>query len=165
MARHTPDAPAAPGAAPRPPRTLPDRLLGAVGGAMVVGALVVLLFGGEGDTGAGAPQLAAAPQLLLVEPGTSDTIAADAPLVFRSARELRLAPAGWGVDSLHVHASINGRDVMPAGPDITRGADGTYVWRLRRLPDGPVRLRLYWSGPDHRPIGAGASEEIGVFVR
>jgi hypothetical protein len=158
-------APADPGSGRPAARTLPDLLLGLVGGAMVIGALVVIVFGGERDTGANVSRIAEAPQLTLAEPAHADTVSADAPLVFRSSRELRLSPQGWGVDSLHIHAAVNGRDVMPAAPDIVRRADGGYAWHLRRLPPGPATLRLYWSGPDHRPMEPGATETIQVYVR
>jgi hypothetical protein len=150
--------------AERPGRTLPDALLGVVGGAMVLGALIVLVLGGERDTGSRST-ITEAPQLTIVEPADGQILAGRLQVVFTVTEPLRAGPAGWGVDSLHIHASVNGREFMPASADVQRVDASHFRWVLPRVAPGPVRLRLYWSGPDHRPLAAGASETIGVTIQ
>lgn len=142
-------------------RTLPDRLLGLVGGAMIVAALAVLLFGGEGDTGQPA---APAPRLSVVAPAAGALVREALVVEFRSDAELRPQPGGWGVGSHHLHLELDGTEYMPAPTDVERLPSGAYRWVLPRLDPGEHTLRLFWSGPDHRPLPDGASAPVRFSV-
>jgi hypothetical protein len=144
-------------------RPVADRVLGAVGGAMILAAVILLFVGGESDGAAGVA--ADAPALELVQPKHGSAVRTERLfVVFRSEDELRPRPGGWGTDSLHLHLSLNGTELMPAQGDIERLPDGLFRWTLPRPEPGVHTLRLFWSGPDHRPIGGTGSRAVQVEV-
>lgn len=145
-------------------RTLADRLLGLVGGAMIVAAIVLFVVGGEEDDGSAAQ--AAGPVLELVQPSHGSELRTERLMVvFRS--DLPLAPmaGGWGVDSLHLHLNLDGTELMPAPGDIERLPNGVFRWSLPRPGPGVHTLRLLWSGPDHRPLQGGGSRAVQILVK
>lgn len=129
--------------------TMSDRLLGLLGGALVLGAIGLLFFGGERDTGAAATP---APEIAVVSP--VDGAALDGPLevVFRVPQDMTLGDGGWGIESYHLHLSLDGVELMPAARDLERLGPGEYSWRVGSVDSGPHALQLLWSGADHRPI-------------
>lgn len=135
-------------------RGLSDRLLTVIGGGLFGLALVAALVGGESDTGARRY----APALTLVRPAAG-AVLDDSTLVveFVSEKPLRIAPSGWGTDSLHLHLALDQREIMPAPRDIRTIGERRYVWVLARPDAGSHTIRLFWSGPDHRRIADGAS--------
>ena len=141
------------------PRTVRETVLGVVGVLMVIGAVATLLLGGEGDTGTapGGP-----PAIEILRPAPGDTVRGPLDIVFRPAAELAPTSAGWGTGSLHLHLRLDGADYMPGAADIAREPAGAFRWSFAALPPGPHRLRLFWSGADHRPIEGGGSAEIEV---
>lgn len=150
--------PAAPAA-----RTLPDRLLGMLGGAFVLLALVVLVRGGEED---GAPRASVeAPRIVVADPTGGEVIHGPLQLVFRSETELRVQPSGWGTGDLHLHLQVDDRQYMPATTDIERLPNGAYRWSFRRLEPGPHVLRLFWSDAAHVPVPGGGSPELRVHAK
>jgi hypothetical protein len=144
-------------------RTLPDLLLGIVGGAMVVAALLLLLFGGAGDSGAVSD--VRAPALEVIAPAAGATVEGVLEVRFRSDASLGRMPGGWGTGELHLHAELGGREVMPGAADIRREPDGSYSWAIGRPGPGGHTFRLFWSDADHRPLLQSATEPITVRVR
>jgi hypothetical protein len=130
---------------------------------MIVGALLLLIFGGPPDEGAAAPA-PPAPTLRLVSPADGQTVASPLVLTFESESPLSRQQGGWGTGSYHIHAEIDGREAMPGPADIRRLADGAYAWSLGTVPPGPHRLRLYWSDPAHLPLSEGATALVTVRV-
>ena len=145
------------------PLLLRERIFGVVGGGMVLAAMVLLLTAalGREDTAL----IAAPPPLELIAPAPSDSIEGALELVFRTDARLQPQPGGWGVDGLHVHAEINGREIMPAASDISMRPDGAYTWTIGRAPAGEATVRLRWSDLDHRPLEEGATPVVRVHVR
>jgi hypothetical protein len=113
---------------------------------------------------AGAEARADAPSLVLVSPSTGDTVASPLRLRFTAGDRLALGPMGWASDDLHLHAYVDGREIMPAAADIVAADDGAFEWTLRLEP-GVRRLRLQWAAMDHGALTAGRSTEITVVVR
>lgn len=140
-----------------------DRLLGLLGAAMVVGAIALLVAGGEGDTGAAATT--PAPRIELRSPADGAVVSGPVDVVFRIAGDLARLPGGWGIGGHHLHLSIDGIEVMPSASDLERLATGEYRWRLRALDPGPHELLLLWSGMDHRPIPGTESDTVRVTAR
>lgn len=139
-----------------------DRLLGAIGGAMFLLAIVAgmaSLLGGEPETLAPATF-----PLVLVSPQNEASADNPVELVFTTPAPLTQTPMGWGTESLHLHAAVNGQDVMPGGSDVTSLGGNRYRWKLRVPGPGAYTLRLFWSGPDHAPIAEGASAPAAVRV-
>ncbi|CAN5856611.1 hypothetical protein BH20GEM3_BH20GEM3_14610 [soil metagenome] len=109
-------------------------------------------------------QLSPAQPLVLAEPRNGATVSNPVELLFTTGAALTQTPMGWGAESLHLHAAVNGQDVMPAGPEITSLGSERYRWMLRLPGPGNYTLRLFWSGPDHAPLAEGASEAIRIRV-
>ncbi|HEX6558620.1 MAG TPA: hypothetical protein VF021_04140 [Longimicrobiales bacterium] len=107
----------------------------------------------------------AVPSLTVLAPLPQSTT--DSPLVvrFRSAQPLQLGTSGWGYQQLHLHAWLNDVQYMPAASDVRRLADGSYQWSLPAVPRGPVTLRLGWADARHRPLAAGASQDITATLQ
>lgn len=144
--------------------TMSERVLGVLGGGMVLAALVLLVAGGESDTGA-RPETFATPRLEMVQPREGDVIEGPLPVVFRVDGEMEIGPGGWGVGTHHLHLELDGVELMPAAADIERLGEGEYRWVLRTPAPGPHTLRLLWSGMDHRPLPGTATPPVRVEVR
>jgi hypothetical protein len=149
--------------APPARRTPQDIVLGVIGAAMVLMAVVLLVMGGESDSG--LPRSAAPPALTVAAPVPGATVEGPVEVVFRSAAELGPKPMGWGTEQLHLHLQVDGQQFMPAAGDIRRLPDGSYLWRFGALEPGPHTLRLFWSDTAHRPLAEGASEPLRVQAR
>jgi len=130
---------------------------------MVFVAVILLLFGGPGDSGS-AP-VVAPPSLELLEPVGGATIQPPLRLVFRSSVALAPQAGGWGADGLHVHAVIGGTEFMPDLNAIQALGDGVYAWTIDRAPVGSVAARMRWSDLNHRPIDEGGSAEVLIEIR
>lgn len=146
------------------PATPADRILGLLGGAMVLLALVLLVrqcvAPGPED---GAPIV---PTIRLVEapavaPGSGVvvTFSTDAPL--------EQGLAGWGADTLHLHADLDGRMVMSDAGRVEPLGEGRFRWTLpaAALPPGRPPLVLYWAGPSHRRVAGGATAPVLLPAR
>ncbi len=142
------------------PLTLPDRLLGFIGGAMIAAAIGLLLFSGIRSDGAG-PQ---PPALRLVSPGDGDIVQAPLTLTFLSEVPLTPGPGGWGTGEYHVHAMIDNVEVMAGPSDVVRGTDGHYRWTIPAAGPGKKSIRLFWSDANHVPVVGEAQAAISVRV-
>jgi hypothetical protein len=136
---------------------------------MVFGVIVVVLFllgfGLWADrAGRAAGEAAAAPGLVLLAPADGEQVRSPVSLVFQTPAELRPSRDGWGSGGYHVHAEVNGVEIMPAMHDISRVADDRYTWALRSLPPGPHELRLFWSDRRHREVASSSSPSVRVVV-
>jgi len=143
-------------------RSVPDRVLGVVGGAMIIAAVLLLLFGGESD--GGVPVAPGAPGLSLIAPAPGSTVENPIEMRFRTDATIQRMPGGWGIDRLHLHAEVNGRELMPGPTDIERQQDGSYLWRLGNVPTGDLRLRLFWSNEAHQRVTESMSDPVEVRV-
>lgn len=143
--------------------TITDRLLGVVGAAMVIAAVVLLVFGGERDTGAAGG--AGAPAIEMTAPAEGDSIVGPLRVEFRVEGEMAMQPGGWGVGNHHLHLELDGVELMPAAGDMERTGAGEYRWNVGMPAPGPHTLRLLWSGPDHRPMEETATAPVRVEVR
>lgn len=151
----------APGGAPQP-AVLPTVL-----GILMIG-IAVLAIGfwmdarrNAAETSAGA----ALPTITLIEPAPGAVVESPLPVLFEAPVRLRWVAGGWQAGRLHIHAEVSGSELMPGARDIQPLGENRYRWTLPPLPAGEHTLRLFWSGPDHRPIQQGASEAVGILVR
>lgn len=134
-------------------------LVGALGVIMIAaGILIGAVNALRPEPGAGAPSL------VLIAPADGDTVASPVGLRFTAGNELSLGPMGWTSNDLHLHAWLDGTEVMPAAADIRDAGDGTFLWTLDAEP-GARTLQLRWAGMDHGDLDAGASRSIGIIVR
>ncbi len=150
-----------PGSMP-PPSVLPTVL-----GILLVG-IVVLAIGFWIDSrrsAAGASGSAAVPPITLIEPTSGAVVESPLPVLFETPVSLRWVAGGWQAGRLHIHAEVSGSELMPGARDIQPLGDNRYRWTLPPLPPGEHTLRLFWSGPDHRPIQEGRSATVEIEVR
>ena len=142
-------------------RSVPDRLLGAIGAGMVLLAIVLLLRGGADE---GAP-LAGPPSVALLTPAAGAVVEGPLALEFTIQQELQRQPAGWGVGGYHLHLQLDGLELMPGAADVQAIRSGTYRWTVGLLEPGPHRLQLYWSDARHQRVEGGESEVVEVEAR
>lgn len=137
-----------------------DRILGILGAAMVIAALVVLIRGGPTDTSA---PTAPPPPIRVVQPTQGATVSGPFLIVFRVENaEMTQGADGWGLAGMHLHIEVDGTSFMPAPTDITRSSDGSYRWTFADLGQGPHDLRLYWSDMNHVALPGGGSPIVQV---
>ena len=146
-----------------PARGFSDRLLGFIGGGLLLLALIVAITSLIRGSSSEAQAVPAQP-LVLAEPRSGASVQNPVELIFTTPVPLTQTPMGWGAESLHLHAAVNGQDVMPGGPEITSLGGERYRWMLRVPGLGDYTLQLFWSGPDHAPLAEGASDVIRVRV-
>ncbi|MGQ0814166.1 MAG: hypothetical protein ACT4O1_06835 [Gemmatimonadota bacterium] len=105
-----------------------------------------------------------APQLSILSPAPGATL--DSPLVvrFTSTKRLALKPSGWGHGRLHLHATVNGIQYMPAAAELS-ARDTIYEWTIRTAPAGSFSLQLAWADMAHRPLQAGTSGIVKARLR
>ena len=110
-----------------------------------------------------AAELEMAPQLTINAPAQGTVT--DSPLVIRftAAHPLDLMKTGWGHDSFHLHASINGVEYMPAAADIV-AQNREYAWTIH-APRGPASFYLGWADHMHRPLQKGMTDTIHTTIR
>jgi hypothetical protein len=135
-------------------------------GTVILGVLLLLfaLWANHAGQRAGA-EARGAPGLVLLEPRDGEVVTGPIGLVFETAAELRRGPAGWESGGFHVHAEVDGLEVMPGADDIIRLGDGRFRWVLRPLPPGARELRLFWSDQRHQEVEGSGSPVIRVEAR
>lgn len=109
--------------------------------------------------------LQAAPPVTIIEPADGDAVGSSITLVFETPARLQLYPSGWAAGRLHLHAIVDGIEIMPAAVDIEAVGRNRFTWKLPAQRPGPRTIRLEWATPDHQPVEAGGSSEIQVYVQ
>lgn len=125
--------------------------------------LAIGLWTGRDDRQATPPAQAAA-ALTILEPADSARIPAPLEITFATTAPLRLTPMGWQAGRLHLHAIVDGVEVMPGALDIRTLGENRFRWRLKSVGPGPHDVRLVWARPDHRAIPEGASGDVPFTV-
>lgn len=155
------DVPTVDAAAPfaPPPRRKSDLVYGAV--AVVAILLAVVFFvAGEQDDGGGTP-----PPITLVEPASGSQVSGPFAIVFETPATMVRDSTGWLADGrYHLHATVSGAELMAGTDDIESLGGRRYRWSIPGLPPGEHRMRLQWSGPDHRTLRAGGSAPFTLLV-
>lgn len=148
------------------PITPPVSTRGIIFGTVLLG---LLLFGFAFWANSAAQRVGGStgslPELLILEPVGGSALAGRVPLVFQVEADLRRAPAGWSAGSAHLHAAVNGQELMPGATEIEILSRNLYRWTLPALPTGEHTVRLFWSDARHRPIEDGASAPLRIRVR
>jgi hypothetical protein len=144
----------------RPP--VADRLLGLIGGVMVLAALLLFVFGGPSD---GDASDASPPAILLLSPESGASVDTPLELTFRVPVRIGPSPAGWGTGGHHLHAEIDGREFMPGPGDIRQLESGTYRWTVQGVRPGSSAVRLFWSDRTHQPLSEGATPPVLLNIR
>lgn len=113
---------------------------------MIVAAVFVLVRGMFAPAG-GLPE---PPPALNI---TSATASAGVVAIrFRVADDFGPQPGGWGSRGYHIHARMDGRELMP-GPQDIRRAEGEYLWTLpSTVATDAGSIRLFWSDLDHLAV-------------
>ena len=106
----------------------------------------------------------AAPVLSILSPRPAAR--ADSPLIvrFTTTAPLSLHPTGWGTGELHLHARLNGVELMPAAADIQQTGD-TFAWTMATAPRGSLQVRLGWADVQHRELRSGGSDTISIILQ
>ncbi len=133
---------------------------------LVVGGLLLAIGLWTGGNDHATPAPAAAPATLtIVEPKDSAVVDAPLEITFATTAPLRVTPMGWQAGRLHLHAIVDGTEVMPGALDIRAVGDGEFRWKLKSVGPGTHDLRLVWARPDHRAIPEGASRDVPFTVK
>lgn len=140
-----------------------DSLIGVAGAALIVMAIAVLLFGRSAE--APDPESIEVPQLTLFEPLDGADVDGPLSLVFAPGARISPGPTGWEVGPLHLHALLNGQELMPGRTDIRMLDDGRYRWDLPRLEAGEYEIRIVWALDDHGSIERGAADPVTVRLQ
>jgi hypothetical protein len=141
--------------------SIADLVLGGIGGAMVILALLSAVFGRE-STAAPAD---APPSVVILSPADEGVVTGRLEIQFRPAAAINPSPAGWGTDRFHLHLDLNGRELMPGLDQVQRLPSGDYRWAVGAVPPGVHTLRLFWSDAAHRPVQGGGSESVTIEIR
>lgn len=144
-----------------PGRSLPDLLLGVVGGAMVVFALVAVVMG----RGASDVPVVTPPVVTILAPAEGDSVAGRLAIVFETDREISASPSGWGTGELHLHLAVDGLEIMAAPGSIERLEPGRYRWVVPGVAPGEHEVGFFWADAAHQRLEGGGSETIRVTVR
>lgn len=158
------DPPAADAAAPfaPPPPLKSDRVFGAVAVLALVLALVFFVSG-ETDDGSAAPP---PPRITVVEPASGTAVSGPFAIVFETPARVARDSTGWVADGrYHLHATVGGAELMAGAADVRSLGGRRFRWLIPGLPPGEHRIRLQWSGPDHRTLREGGSAPFTLLVR
>lgn len=131
-----------------------DRILGWVGAAFVLAALVLTLSSLiTGEDGTAPPPIAG----ISISSGESGAL-----LEFEAPPGFGPQTGGWGVDGYHLHAVVGSTEIMPASSAIERAGGDRYRWSLPELRSAGTDLRLRWSDAAHRPIPATTTSPVDL---
>ncbi len=131
----------------------------------VVGTILLIIGLWTGGGGHSARPVARPDSLVIVSPTDSATVPAPLAITFATRARLRSGPMGWQASAYHLHALLDGQDVMPGVQDVRAAGTGQFRWTMKNVPAGAHTIRLVWARPDHRSIPEGASQEISVTVQ
>jgi hypothetical protein len=157
------DPPAADAAAPfaPPPPQKSDLVFGAVAVLALVLALVFFVAG-EADQGSAPPP----PRITVVEPASGTAVSGPFAIVFETPARMARDSTGWVAEGrYHLHATVGGAELMAGAADVQAVGGRRFRWLIPGLPPGEHRIRLQWSGPDHRTLREGGSAPFTLLVR
>lgn len=142
-------------------RALPDLLLGLVGGAMVVFALVAVVMGrGASEVPAVSP-----PAVTVLSPAPGGVAPSRLEIVFETDEEILPSPSGWGTGELHLHLALDGQEIMASPDAIEILGAGRYRWVVPGVVPGEHEMRFFWADGAHRVVEGGGSAAVRVRVR
>jgi hypothetical protein len=125
---------------------------------MIAGAVLMgLSFFAQAERN--APAITAPPRRILTD---SAATANPVRLRFVTPASLELTQMGWMAGDLHLHAGIDGLEIMAGVEDLAHVAADTFVWRLPDPSVGDHVVKLYWADLSHRPVGDSVSSTIRV---
>lgn len=104
-------------------------------------------------------------EIVLLRPAQGAEVSGPVELIFETPAPLTLGPRGWMAGEHHLHASVDGRELMPGAAEVESVGAQRFRWVIPPLEPGERTLRLYWSDPSHRPLSEGASQEVRVRAR
>ena len=144
-----------------------ERLYGVIGGVALLLAVYFLFsyFFGGGPSDGESPPAAAVPALVLESPGDGEVIDQPAAIVFRTTARMERDAMGPVSEGRHLHLMVGETEVMAGPSDIAELGGGRYRWPIPRVEPGEYKVRVLWSGTDHRPLAEGASETIRLRLR
>lgn len=111
------------------------------------------------------PTTGEAAPLTILRPAEGAEVRGSVEVIFETDAPLRLTQRGWVADDLHLHASFDGAELMPAAADIESVGSRRFRWTLPAPAPGERTLRLYWSDLSHEALEEGASAPVRVQVR
>jgi hypothetical protein len=132
--------------------------------AFVVGGLFILLLGIWVASRQPGAEVATPPALRLLEPVDGAVVTLPLELRFHVDAELGVGRGGWGTGPFHLHADVDGFEIMPAAADLAALGEGEYRWTVRGVEAGQRTLRLTWSDPSHRVLEQGASQPVTIII-
>jgi hypothetical protein len=139
--------------------------------AVAAGAALLALVNGPAayahDAGGHAAHAgggaADATPIRLLEPADGAAAGDRIALVFATEVPLEGGPDGWGARGLHLHAGVNGAEIMSGGARIEALGGNRYRWELP-LAAGTYRVELFWASHQHGRIARGAATPVEVTV-
>ena len=140
--------------------SLPDVLLGVLGGAMVIFALVAVVMG----RGASDVPVVTPPAVTILTPVEGEVLQGRLEIVFETDEEIFPSPSGWGTGELHLHLSVDGQEIMAAPEAIVLLQPRRYRWVVPGVTAGDHELRFFWADSTHQRLEGGESETIDVTV-
>jgi hypothetical protein len=153
-----------PAAPPAPPPPISAR--GVFIGTVILAALLLGFAWWANQAGLrGAAAARTAPDIVLLAPHDGAVVQGAVDLLFGTDADLRRGPGGWEARGFHIHAEVDGVELMPGPNDVTRLDDNRYSWHIRPLAPGAHAVRLFWSDRDHREVAEGASRTVRVESR
>lgn len=144
----------------------PQRRLVAIAAGYALAGAFVLWLGFWVAGRESRPAVPSAHALVIYDPAPGAVVERPVTLLFETRAPLSLEPAGWVAGRLHLHASVDGVEIMPGPNDIRPLGAGRFRWQLpATVAAGTRQIQLYWAGPDHRPLVDGASAPVRIEVR
>ena len=104
------------------------------------------------------PSAETPPALTLLSPARDTVITDTFTIQFRTGSPLRLGPAGWAAGRYHLHALLDGVELMPGAADIRQLPEGSYSWTFTMARPGA--FQLVWALPNHTRLRQGATDPI-----
>jgi hypothetical protein len=162
--RHDEPAPAAPPASGSPTPPVSTRGI-ALGVALIALALVAMGLWADRQGRSIAAAERHPPAIELLAPAEGAVLRGVVELRFASPADLRRGPGGWVSGPFHLHAAVDGQEIMPGAADLARTGEGEYRWTLGTLPAGMREIRLFWSDRYHREVEGSGTAPVRVEIR
>ena len=133
----------------------------AIAGFLIAGALLLAIsFFADRHPRSRTPEL---PSIRILAPRSGEDVINPVTVRFTTPAPLRLSTNGWTAGDLHLHAMIDGVELMSSAVAIQMQRD-TFTWQLPPLETGAHRIYLTWAARQHANL-AGTTDTITVTVR